>query len=176
MQGVALWNMSTLTPTMSFHNAALARMIQSVGLPFMFVPITAVAYVGLKPNENNQASALMNVVAQSGRHARHLLRPRPCWRAGPRCISPIWSKTLNPLNPNYPGRRIPAHGLMDAGASAARRQERGRCSIAPWAAGGDAVLYRRLPCDDDCVDLPLPLVFVMQKGQGHGSAKMEGGG
>ena len=41
MQGVALWNMSTLDSLMSFDNAAVARMIQSVGLPFLFVPITS---------------------------------------------------------------------------------------------------------------------------------------
>jgi len=46
VQAVALWNMSTLDTMMSFHDAAVARMIQSVGMPFMFVPITAVAYVG----------------------------------------------------------------------------------------------------------------------------------
>ena len=51
---------------MSFHDAAVARMIQSVGMPLMFVPISAVAYVGLKPYENNQASALMNVSRNLG--------------------------------------------------------------------------------------------------------------
>ena len=66
MQGIALWNMSTLDTQMSFHDAAVARMIQSVALPFLFVPITNIAYVGIKPDENNQASALMNVSRNLG--------------------------------------------------------------------------------------------------------------
>jgi DHA2 family multidrug resistance protein len=41
-------------------------MFQAVGLPFLFVPITNVAYVGLSPTENNQASALMNVARNLG--------------------------------------------------------------------------------------------------------------
>jgi DHA2 family multidrug resistance protein len=66
IQGFALWNMSGLDTLMSFDNAAMARLIQSIGLPFLFVPITAVAYVGIKPEENNQASALMNMSRNMG--------------------------------------------------------------------------------------------------------------
>ncbi|HEY2417101.1 MAG TPA: DHA2 family efflux MFS transporter permease subunit, partial [Steroidobacteraceae bacterium] len=66
IQVVALWNMSHLNTQMSFHDAAVARMIQSVGLPFLFVPVTNVAYIGLRPDESNQASALMNVSRNLG--------------------------------------------------------------------------------------------------------------
>ena len=37
---------------MSFASAAFARMFQSIGLPFLFVPITAIAYVGLRPEQS----------------------------------------------------------------------------------------------------------------------------
>jgi MFS transporter, DHA2 family, multidrug resistance protein len=102
LQGLALWHMSHLNTQMSFAAAAWARTFQSVGIPFLFVPITTIAYVGLKPSESNQASALMNVARNLGGtigistvqtmlaqrqqvHQAHLV------------------EGLNPLNPNYTG-------------------------------------------------------------------------
>ncbi len=66
VQGLALWHMSHLNTAMAFSDAAFARMFQAVGLPFLFVPITTAAYVGLAANESNQASALMNVARNLG--------------------------------------------------------------------------------------------------------------
>jgi DHA2 family multidrug resistance protein len=117
VQGVALWNMSHLNTLMSFHDAAIARMIQSVGLPFLFVPITNVAYVGLKPEESNQASALLNMARNLGGTLgistvqTMLLRREQFHQAR-------YVETLNPLNPNYQqsvGRIVKA--LMAQGQS-----------------------------------------------------------
>jgi DHA2 family multidrug resistance protein len=100
VQGLAMWNMSHLDTQMSFASAALARMYQSVGLPFLFVPITNVAYVGLKPNESNQASALMNVARNLGgtigiSSVQTLLARRAQFHQA------HMVESLSPLNPNY---------------------------------------------------------------------------
>jgi DHA2 family multidrug resistance protein len=119
VQGVALWNMSTLDTDMTFHNAAVARMIQSVGLPFMFVTITSVAYVGLKPNENNQASALMNVSRNLGGTLGISFAQTMLARQAQVHQSQM-VETLNPLNPNYSNAVSGiAHGLMTRGVPAA---------------------------------------------------------
>ena len=126
IQGVALWNMSTLNTEMTFTNAAVARMIQSVGLPFMFVPITAVAYVGLKPNENNQASALMNVSRNLGGTMGISFAQTMLARQA-QVHQAQYAETLNPLNPNYNQalagmtHGLASHGLSraDAGHAAA---------------------------------------------------------
>lgn len=102
VQGLALLNMSHLNTAMSFTDAAMARMYQSVGLPFLFVPLTNLAYVGLKPNESNQASALMNVARNLGgtigiAMVETLLAQRQQFHQA-RLV-----ETLNPLNPNYTG-------------------------------------------------------------------------
>jgi DHA2 family multidrug resistance protein len=133
IQGVALWNMSTLDTLMTFQNAAVARMIQSVGLPFMFVTITAVAYVGLKPEENNQASALMNVSRNLGGTIGISFAQTMLARQAQVHQSQM-VETLNPLNPNY-NQAVSgiAHGLMTRGVPAAD---------ASRVAG--AVLYRTL--------------------------------
>ena len=100
IQGLALWNMSTLNTQISFTDAALARMWQSIGIPFLFIPITTVAYVGLRPDQNNQASAMMNVVRNLGGSLgiaviQALLTQRQQFHQA------RYVEQLNPLNPNY---------------------------------------------------------------------------
>jgi DHA2 family multidrug resistance protein len=45
---------------------AWMRVIQVVALPFLFVPISTVAYTGLKPEDTSQASSLINVARNLG--------------------------------------------------------------------------------------------------------------
>ena len=66
MQAVALWLLSGFTADISFADAATARTFQAVALPFLFVPINAVAYVGLKQTQTAQASSLLNVFRNLG--------------------------------------------------------------------------------------------------------------
>jgi DHA2 family multidrug resistance protein len=75
-------------------------MYQAIGLPFLFVPITNVAYVGLKPGESNQASALMNVARNLGgtigiSSVQTMLAQRQ------QVHQSQLVETLNPLNPTY---------------------------------------------------------------------------
>ena len=62
----ALWHLSTLSPNASFESVSWARFYQALGLPFLFVPITAAAYSDLKPGDSDQASALLNVFRNLG--------------------------------------------------------------------------------------------------------------
>jgi MFS transporter, DHA2 family, multidrug resistance protein len=50
----------------NFGHAALGRMFQGAGLPFLFVPITTVSYAGLPPGKSNNASALINTMRNLG--------------------------------------------------------------------------------------------------------------
>jgi MFS transporter, DHA2 family, multidrug resistance protein len=115
IQAFALWNMSTLNTSMSFHDAAVARLIQSVGLPFLFVPITNAAYVGLRPQDSNQASALLNVARNLGgtigiSFAQTMLAQRS------QIHQARYVETLNPLNPNYrTGINDIVHTLVNQG-------------------------------------------------------------
>jgi MFS transporter, DHA2 family, multidrug resistance protein len=124
IQGLAMWNMGRLDTQLSFSSAAFARMFQAVGLPFLFVPITNIAYVGLKPDESNQASALMNVARNLGgtfgiSTVQTLLAQRSQWHQA-RMV-----ERLNPLNPAYAngvtqlGQTLAAHGVPKAQASQA---------------------------------------------------------
>jgi DHA2 family multidrug resistance protein len=50
----------------NFRIAATGRMIQGMGLAFLFVPINTVAYSYLPPNKNNAASGLINLARNVG--------------------------------------------------------------------------------------------------------------
>jgi DHA2 family multidrug resistance protein len=124
LQGVAMWNMSHLDTQTSFGAAAFARMFQSLGLPFLFVPITNIAYVGLRPEESNQASALMNVARNLGgtigiSSVQTLLAQRAQFHQA------HMVERLNPLNPNYANglaqltHTLAAHGVAKAQAGQA---------------------------------------------------------
>jgi DHA2 family multidrug resistance protein len=65
-QGFALWNLSFLNGEISFQVATIARFYQAITLPFLFVPLTAAAYVGLRQDQTSQASALLNVARNLG--------------------------------------------------------------------------------------------------------------
>ncbi|SJZ83410.1 MFS transporter, DHA2 family, multidrug resistance protein [Enhydrobacter aerosaccus] len=120
IQAIALWNMSTLDTQMSFANAATARLIQSVGLPFLFIPITSAAYVGLRPRENNQASALLNVSRNlGGTFGISLVQTMLARRS--QVHQSQYVESLNPLNPNYAsGIDHMTHVLMNQGLSHAQ--------------------------------------------------------
>lgn len=49
-----------------FRAARDLRLLQSAGLPLLFVPITLAAYVGLPPEKNNSAAGLLNFMRNIG--------------------------------------------------------------------------------------------------------------
>ena len=100
MQTIAFWNFSHLDTQLSFGSVAAARAFQAFSLPFLFVPITSIAYVGLRPDESNQASALMNVMRNLGGSIgismiQTLTQQRQQFHQA------RYVEALNPLNPNY---------------------------------------------------------------------------
>jgi MFS transporter, DHA2 family, multidrug resistance protein len=50
----------------SFVAATWLRVFQSIGLGFLFVPITLVAYVGIAPEKNNSVAGLINFMRNMG--------------------------------------------------------------------------------------------------------------
>ncbi len=50
----------------SFSAATLLRVVQVIGLGFLFVPISLVAYVGIAPEKNNSVAGLINFMRNIG--------------------------------------------------------------------------------------------------------------
>jgi DHA2 family multidrug resistance protein len=62
----ALLRMTHFDLEMDFWTAAMARLVQAVGLAFLFVPINTAAYSYLPREKNNQASGLINLARNVG--------------------------------------------------------------------------------------------------------------
>jgi DHA2 family multidrug resistance protein len=58
--------LTSLTPDAGFWFLAKTRMIIGLGLPLIFIPITAASYFGLKPSQTDMASALLNAARNTG--------------------------------------------------------------------------------------------------------------
>ena len=100
VEALALLNMCGLNTNLSFWDASFARVWQAAGLPFLFIPLTSAAYVGIKPNQTSQASALLNVFRNLGgtigiSSVQTLLAQREQFHQA-RLV-----EKLNPLNPIY---------------------------------------------------------------------------
>jgi MFS transporter, DHA2 family, multidrug resistance protein len=50
----------------SFRAATLLRISQVIGLGFLFVPITLVAYIGIAPEKNNSVAGIINFMRNMG--------------------------------------------------------------------------------------------------------------
>ncbi|HET9389337.1 MAG TPA: DHA2 family efflux MFS transporter permease subunit [Steroidobacteraceae bacterium] len=119
---LALWNMTGFATTMTLHDAAMARLWQALGIPFLFVPLTSAAYVGLPPQRSNQGSAMLNVARNLGgtigiSMVQALLATRQQFHQA-RLI-----EHLEPLNPGYAAgvhsltQTLTSQGLPPAAAS-----------------------------------------------------------
>jgi len=66
MLSFSLFHMTNFNLEIDFRTAVLARMLQAVGLAFLFVPINTSAYAYLPREKNNAASGLMNLARNIG--------------------------------------------------------------------------------------------------------------
>jgi DHA2 family multidrug resistance protein len=61
-----IYNLTRLDLNTSFGTVTLWRMLQVVGLPFVFIPISTLNYVGVPLNKTNQISSLSNFARNLG--------------------------------------------------------------------------------------------------------------
>ena len=116
IQAAALWNLSHFTADISFSDAAIARLYQAMALPFLFVPINAIAYIGIPQRSSSQVSALLNVARNLGgtlgiSSAQTLLANYQQVHQS-RLV-----ESAQPLNPNYDGYLAQAQQLASTSAA-----------------------------------------------------------
>ena len=100
LQAAALYFMSHWNGSISYGDLSIGRLISAFGLPFIFIPINTAAYVGLKPEQTNQASALLNVARNLGGSIGISTAQAMLIERGQAHQSRI-VEGLNPLNPSY---------------------------------------------------------------------------
>ena len=57
---------SALSLDASFYHLSVSRMLQVVWLPFIFIPLSAVQFTGIPPEQNPDASAIINLMRNLG--------------------------------------------------------------------------------------------------------------
>lgn len=62
----SMYDMTRLTPDLNFGFFVWTRCILGLALPLIFIPITAASYDGLRPDQTDQASALINAARNTG--------------------------------------------------------------------------------------------------------------
>lgn len=63
---LAMYDLTRLTPDLNFGFFVVSRLYLGLGLPLIFIPITAASYDGLRPDQTDQASALINAARNTG--------------------------------------------------------------------------------------------------------------
>jgi DHA2 family multidrug resistance protein len=63
---MGLYNLTRLSLDSSFGTITLWRMLQVMGLPFVFIPISTLNYVGVPRSKSNQISSLSNFARNLG--------------------------------------------------------------------------------------------------------------
>jgi len=58
---LAMFHMANINPQIDYWTAMAYRIYQSLGLAFLFVPITTIAYAGIPQAKNNQVSSIVNL-------------------------------------------------------------------------------------------------------------------
>jgi len=66
LTAVGLLNLTRLNLDVSYGTITFWRMLQVCGLPFIFIPISTLNYVGVPQNKNNQISSFSNFARNIG--------------------------------------------------------------------------------------------------------------
>jgi DHA2 family multidrug resistance protein len=64
--GWALIHAAGLDLNIGFWDVSMLRLYQVIWLPFLFIPLSTVQFIGIAPKENNNASALINMMRNLG--------------------------------------------------------------------------------------------------------------
>jgi DHA2 family multidrug resistance protein len=118
----SLFHMTNFDLQMDFHTAVTARLLQAVGMAFLFVPINTAAYAFLPREKNNAASGLMNLARNIGGSVGISVVTTMLDRRTQRHLNDL-ARYLNPANPALQAmiqgaaKAMQAHGASAAGAT-----------------------------------------------------------
>jgi DHA2 family multidrug resistance protein len=66
LTSVSMFWMMRISPEVDFNTVVWMRVFQVIGLPLIFIPISTLAYVGTRQQDNNQVSGISNFVRNLG--------------------------------------------------------------------------------------------------------------
>ena len=66
MTSMAMFHMTTINMQIDFRTAAMYRVYQTLGLAFLFIPISTLAYMGIPRHKSNQVAGMNNFMRNLG--------------------------------------------------------------------------------------------------------------
>ena len=161
VQAVSFWYFSSFSIQSTFGDAAWGRFFTSVGLPFLFIPISTVAYVGLKPSESDKASAMLNFFRNLGGAfgislAQTLLVRREQFHQDRMTetlsgLNPVFSQDLSKMTTLYGGDQQSAYAAI-------YRQVQEQAAMMSYVEVFDVLMW--------CVIAVLPLIIILKPAKG----------
>lgn len=161
----SLFNMTRFDLQIDFRTAVIARVIQAVGMAFLFVPINTAAYAFLPREKNNAASGLMNLARNMGGSVGISVVTTMLDRRGQVHFTEL-SRNLSQSNPALQAAIRGAASAMQAhGSSAAGATQQAYALIAATV-GRQASMLSYIDCFEFlgvAIMCMIPMVFLMKK-------------
>jgi MFS transporter, DHA2 family, multidrug resistance protein len=165
-----LFHMTNFDLEIDFRTAATARIIQAVGMAFLFVPINTAAYAFLPRNKNNAASGLMNLARNMGGSVGISVVTTLLDRRTQVHLSDM-AANLSGGNPALRSMVAGASGAMRAhGASSAAATQRAY-ALVQGVVGRQATMLAYIDCFrvlGIAILCMIPVVFLMKKSKPGG--------
>jgi DHA2 family multidrug resistance protein len=167
----SLFHMTGFDLDVDFRTVAVARMLQAVGMAFLFVPINTAAYAFLPREKNNAASGLMNLARNIGGSVGISLVTTMLDRRTQLHLTNLASN-LSLANPALQNTlrgaeaAIRAHGASDAGAT------QQAYALVQGAIGRQATMLAYIDCFwflGVAILVMVPMVFLMKKSKPGGA-------
>jgi MFS transporter, DHA2 family, multidrug resistance protein len=166
----SLFNMTRFDLEIDFRATVLARVLQAVGMAFLFVPINTAAYAFLPRDKNNAASGLMNLARNIGGSVGISVVTTMLDRRSQVHLTDL-SRNLSASNPAFQNmmqgatRAMQAHGASQAGAT------QQAYALVQATVQRQATMLSYIDCFwflGVAIMLMIPAVFLMRKSKPHG--------
>jgi MFS transporter, DHA2 family, multidrug resistance protein len=166
----SLFHMTGFDLEISFRSVATARVLQAIGMAFLFVPINTAAYAFLPRDKNNAASGLMNLARNIGGSVGISLATTMLDRRTQVHLNDL-SRNLSASNPAFQSMMQGATQAMRAHGSSAAFATQQAYALVEGTVQRQATMLAYL---DDfrllgfAILAMVPLVFLMKKGKPGG--------
>ncbi len=166
----SLFHMTRFDLNIDFRTVATARVLQAIGMAFLFVPINTAAYAFLPRDKNNAASGLMNLARNIGGSVGISLVTTMLDRRTQAHLTDL-SRHLNAANPALQSmiqgaaKAMQAHGASVAGAT------QQAYALVQATVGRQATMLAYIDCFEFlgfAILLMVPAVFLMKKSKPGG--------
>ena len=166
----SLFHMTKFDLDIDFRTVAGARVLQAVGMAFLFVPINTAAYAFLPRDKNNAASGLMNLARNIGGSVGISVVTTMLDRRTQKHLTDL-AGNLNPSNPSLQAMLQGATKAMQAHGASAAEASKQAYALVQGTVQRQAVMLSYIDCFwflGVAILCMIPAVFLIKKSKPGG--------